>query len=260
MDTSQAFTLAFAGLLLFTIYKNTFLPRESLRSNRRISLVILLAYCGALLALYLVLTRWSADDVRGDSETVLFYFAAMGIGLVMMQQVFRWCGVSVRDDAIERRNPAAACVGVAQIGATTLCFAGSNIGNGPGPEAVAFCIVLSNGALILLWLLLDRIAGVCDTLTIERDLQAGVRIAVWIAATGAVIGASVAGDWISYSATLRDFVKYAWPTAILLITAALTEKYFMRDSKQKVNWKASGALAAGELLASVLYAAWVLRA
>ena len=91
-----------------------------------------LTYVACLLALYFVLVRWSADDVRSDSETVLEYFTALATGLVMMQEVFRWCGVSVRGDAIERRNPVAAIVGAAQIVAMTFCLAGSNIGMAPG--------------------------------------------------------------------------------------------------------------------------------
>ena len=49
--------------------------------------------------------------------------------------------------------------------------------DGPGPEVVAFCVVLSNGALVLLWLVLDRLARVNDTVTIERDVKAGWRVA-----------------------------------------------------------------------------------
>ena len=48
----------------------------------------------------------------------------MGIAV----ETFLFCGLSVRDDAIERQNIAASCgISGALIG-VTLCFAGGNIG------------------------------------------------------------------------------------------------------------------------------------
>jgi hypothetical protein len=259
MDTPQMLTLALAAGLLFIVYKSTFLSRGSLRFDQKIPWAIFLTYVACIVALYFVVSRWSAEDVRGDSETVLFYFAACGIDLGMMQEVFRWCGVSLRDDAIERRNPAAAIVGVGQIVAVTFCIAGSNVGNGPGPEVVAFCLVLSSGALVGLWLLLDRVGGVNDTLTIERDVTAGFRIAAWCVATGAVMGASVAGDWTSYSETTWDFAKYGWPVLALLAAEALIERHFALRRVKRSSAIASATLAGAELVGGLAYAAWVLH-
>jgi len=252
--------LVVAAVVLLIIRKITFLPRASLRPNRTISWAIFLT-CGAcLVALYISLVFWSADDVRSDSEALSFYFATCAACLLIMQGVFHSCGVSLRDDAVERRNRAAAFVVAAQTVAVTFCVACSNVGNGPGPEAVAFCMLISNGTLVALWLMLDRMTRAIDTLTIERDDNAGWRIGAWFIATSAVIGASVAGDWISYEATLRDFARCAWPVVILLMVEVLAERYFALRSERKVHRVASAVLGAGELAAGVAYASWVLRA
>ena len=51
----------------------------------------------------------------------------------------------------------------AQLIAGTCCFAGANVGNGPGPEVVLFCALLATLWLALLWLLLDRLASATDS-------------------------------------------------------------------------------------------------
>ena len=112
----------------------------------------------------------------------------------------------LRDDVVERRNPAAGLVVAGETIAAACCIGGSNIGNGPGPEAVVFCPVLSSGTLLLFWLILDRVASVNDTVTIERDRQAGLRLGAYLVATGAILGASVTGDWVSVEATTSDFL------------------------------------------------------
>jgi hypothetical protein len=98
--------------------------------------------------------------------------------------------------------------------AAARCVAGANIGDGPGFEVVLFCSVLTTFYLLVLCFLIARASGPADSITIECDLGAGIRAGRWFAGTGVVIGACVAGDWISVAATLRDFVRYAWPLAI----------------------------------------------
>ena len=105
-----------------------------------------LTYVACLLALYFVLARWSADDVRSDSETVLEYFTALATGLVMMQEVFRWCGVSVRGDAIERRNPVAAIVGSSTDRRDDVLSCGLEYRDGPGPGGGVLCGAFKWGA------------------------------------------------------------------------------------------------------------------
>jgi hypothetical protein len=202
-----------------------------------------------------VLTKMSAADVRTDSGTILQYWA-LGLAWVgLTQWVLGLLGVSMRDDVVERRNRAAEFVIAGQLAAATCCFAGANIGNGPGAEVVLFCAVLATLSLIFLWLVLDRVAWIADSVTVERNLCTGIRAAGWFVATGIVLGAAVAGDWHSVARTLLEFGAYTWPMAGLTVVAALFErrlrKYPASSWPNKIQ--ASAAIGTGYIALAVLY-------
>jgi uncharacterized membrane protein YjfL (UPF0719 family) len=180
--------------------------------------------CG--LFLLIVLSKLSSGDVRSDSELVGQYCLLGLAWLGLTERVFALLGVSMRDDVIERRNTAASLVIAGELVAVTCCFAGANVGNGPGVEVVLFCAAISTLSLLLLWIMFDRIALVGDTLTIDRDVFAGIRVAGWLVATGIVLGSAIAGDWYSVHRTLIDFGAYAWPALALTGAAALFEARF----------------------------------
>lgn len=121
----------------------------------------------------------------------------------------------MRDDAVERRNPAAGLALVGALGGVTLCFAGANVGNGPGWWVVAFAAALSTAGLMLAWLLVESGHGVSETITIERDRTTGLRFGCFLTACGLLLGRAVAGDWVSAVQTVEDFGRLAWPVLIL---------------------------------------------
>lgn len=125
---------------------------------------------------------------------------------------------------LERGNLAAAWVISGQLVGATFCFAGANVGNGPGPEVVAFCAFLSTIALVFAWFVVERIASVADTITIDRHLGTGIRLCGWLIATGIVLGGAVTGSWKSVSGTVRDFAVYAWPAAAFALLMAFLER------------------------------------
>jgi len=127
---------------------------------------------------------------------------------------------------IERANPAAAyAIGGALLG-ITLCFAGGNIGDGPGWWVVVFSAALSTLAFFILWALLHRFTGLADAVTIDRDPASGLRLAGYFIGSGLILGRSVAGDWVSMQATVVDFVSTAWPVVLLWVAAVLMERTF----------------------------------
>jgi hypothetical protein len=150
--------------------------------------------------------------VRDGAGEVSFYLIFSPAWIALTQSVFAFFGISIRDDVAERRNRSAGFAAAGLTIGATCCVAGSNIGDGPGFEVVLFCAVLATFYLLVLWFLIAWPSGLADTVTIERDLGAGIRVGGWFAGTGAVIGACVAGDWISIAATLKDVVRYAWPS------------------------------------------------
>lgn len=174
--------------------------------------------------LYAVLEKFSSLDVREDPVYLAFYMilgaAWVGLGAWLLP----YQGLSARDDVIERANPGAAqAIGGALLG-LTLCFAGANIGNGPGWWVVFFSAFLSTAVLFLFWIFLDKATGLADTLTIDRDRAAGLRAAGLFIGAGLILGRAVAGDWESAVQTVIDFVKTGWPVAVLALAAAGLEK------------------------------------
>jgi uncharacterized membrane protein YjfL (UPF0719 family) len=174
--------------------------------------------------LYAVLRTAASHDVREDPIYLGFYLVMGAAWLGLGARCFPLLGVSPRDDVVERGNRAAAhAIGGALV-AVMLCFAGGNIGDGPGWWVVVFSAALATATLLLLWLALDLLSGISDTVTVERDAAAGVRLAGFLVACGLILGRAVAGDWVSAGATARDFVLAAWPVLPLLAVAALAER------------------------------------
>ena len=204
------------------------------------------ATCVILIASALWL--WGAMEVRGHFETVLPLTFVGVIWLVISQQLFSWFGVSVRDDAVERKNPAAL---VALCGATVavaIIYAAGNLGEGPSYLENVFSSGLGTLGFFGLWLLLELVWNVSNSIVEERDPASGLRLGAYLLATGLIFGRAVAGDWHSEIATVRDFMRDGWP-AIPLWFMALIFETMLRPSRHRPfpAWRRCG------LLPSMLY-------
>lgn len=174
-------------------------------------------------AVFGVLANFASHDVR-DSTTYLGFYLLMGaavtaFGVSLLDRL----GLSLRDDVLERRNPAACLAWSGAVLGLALAFAGANIGDGPGWWVVVFSAGLSVGALLLGWLLLDRLGGCAEAILVERDQAAALRVAAWFVAVGAINGRAAAGDWVSVSATVTDFGRVASGGFALTVLAAFVE-------------------------------------
>ena len=219
----------------------------------RLSLASLPLLCAGFLLV--VLLKYSAGTVRSDSVWALGYFVLGAAWIGGSQFVFGLLGIGMRDDVIERRNPSAAWVVSAQLLAGTFCFAGANVGNGPGPAVVVFCAVLSTATLLLTWLVFDAVASASEAITIERSSTSGVRVAGWLTAVGIVCGASVTGDWHGLTRTLAEFVGYIWPMVLFSFVIATFERILRKRPAlaKRMNARASAAIAAASVALAVVY-------
>lgn len=206
------------------LYHASFTAPRCSRLRHRWGLHAFPLLCAAVLAA--VLRLYSSSDVQ-DSPVYITFYMVMGAAWVGFASRFLGLfGLSARDDVIERANPAAAyAIGGALLG-ITLCFAGGNIGNGPGWWVVVFSAALSTLAFFLLWALLHRFTGLADSVTIDRDPASGLRLAGYFIGAGLILGRAVAGDWVSVEATVLDFVQTAWPVLLLWVAAVLLERTF----------------------------------
>lgn len=186
---------------------------------RRVVMLILPPLCIVLVVA--ALRVLAAHDVRDDPRYLFMYTALGGAWLVAASRVWSPCGVSPRDDALERGNRAALCTCGAWLIAAACCYAGGNIGDGPGWWVVLFASGLATGALLLAWLLLVLSTDVIELLTVERDTATGIRVGALLLAAGLVFGRGVAGDWVSPAATLNDFARAATPVLFGLASEIL---------------------------------------
>jgi hypothetical protein len=190
--------------------------------GQRTVLFLLPVACAGLL--FAVLRGLAADDVRGDGRYLVMYQALGAAWVLGAASLLPALGYSARDDVLERRNGAALFAICGALLGLTLCFAGGNIGNGPGWWVVVFAAAISTGAFFVLWACFEWLARPSEAITYNRDRAAGLRLAGFLVALGVILGRAVAGDWISVEATLRDFALRGWPAIPLLAAGVLIER------------------------------------
>jgi hypothetical protein len=250
--------LGFLVALIFwsRLYRSLF-HAHSFRPNKthRTVLTILPIIC--VLVIAAVIWRLGSNDVRPSAGWVFLYTMGGVAWLLLGLYLLSLLGVGVREDVMERQNSAAAWVVYGALIGTALCYAGANVGNGPGTEVVVFCAVLSTTFLFGFWFCLERVFRLADRVTIERDEGAGIRISGWMLSLALIFGAAVAGDWESLEGTLRDFIRYAW-VAILFLLAAVAIEWTLKSLQRRENLRSgtSIAVAAAYILAAVVYIVW----
>jgi len=174
--------------------------------------------------LFAILKTAASFDVRNDPLYLTFYMI-MGAGwLGAVTKLLPVVGLNAREDVLERANPAATPAIAGALLGFTFCFAGGNIGDGPGWWVVVFSAGLATLTLGVLLIFFDRLTGIADMVTIERDTAAGTRLGGLMIAAGLILGRAVAGDWISGLDTLGDLVTYGWPVLGVFMLAALIER------------------------------------
>jgi uncharacterized membrane protein YjfL (UPF0719 family) len=227
MSGDEVIVFAASALLAVVMWGAWYIgPRRIRRLGRPATgrSVLDLAPLVSLAVLVVVLKTVSAHDVRDDVRYLLLYFFLGAMWVSVAMRCLPLIGLSARDDVVERGNGSAARAISGAILAITLCFAGGNIGNGPGWWVVVFSAGLATVALLLSWLVLEAVAGVADVVTIDRDDAAGMRLGGWLIACGLIAGVAAAGDWESAEDTVRTFVRVAWPLLPFVAFAALLER------------------------------------
>lgn len=186
-------------------------------AGRRLLIMLTPALClGVMLPALLTI---AAVEVREDMRYVILFLIIGAAWLTAMQMVMPLLGVSVRDDALERRNTAAVIVITAAMFAITIVYIGGNTGEGPTIWTTIGPALLASVTFVGLWGLVESFTHVSEQVTVDRDIAAAVRHSGFLLAMGLVLGRAVAGDWESSGATLDDFAEIGWPAAALAAIA-----------------------------------------
>lgn len=229
----------------------------TLGSTHSVRLPVYMTPLVCAVLLYLILRHFASEDVR-DSAVYLAFYEIMGAAWLMLSvAILPVLGISVRDDAVERRNPAAVYATTGGMLGFTLCFAGANIGDGPGWWVVVFCGALASCALLGLWALIEVWTDLADSVTVERDEATGLRIGAFLLAAGAILGRSVAGNWTSAAAAVSDFASLAWLALPLTATALILERLLEpNQSRRGLSSLTYGVLPAVAFVAYAALALW----
>ena len=161
---------------------------ERLRARRAPVAFLYAGLLGSIAVIAAVLLTASASDVR-TSTAYLFMYGMIGLAWLRFAEFgFAWGGVSIRDDVGERANVAAVPVVVGAWIGVACCYAGGNVGEGPGWSVVVFSGLLATAALALVWIAITRTTAAIDVITIDRDPAAGLRFGGLLAACGLILG------------------------------------------------------------------------
>lgn len=217
------FYLFGAGFAWIWLYSPFFADRlQRVRSNvlARVMMVVPLA-CLALV--WYVLDNLAASDVRNDYFYIVHYLLLGALWIGAGEGLFRLMGISIPFDVIERANPAAFAALTGGMLGLTLCFSGSNIGEGPGDWAVWFTALLATLVYALVWFVYTWLTQIDYAVTMHRDLASGIRLGGFLIAAGLIIGRAAVGNWSSESATIADMIQYGSPVLLLLLVAIVLD-------------------------------------
>ena len=218
-----------------------------IRRQSRIVLPLAITPLSCLFLLWLVLSLWADPQVR-DAVGYLSLFLAVGgsiLGFTALSLPIV-IGISVRDDAIERRNGPAAAIACGALIGVTVTFAGANIGTGPTIWTTLEPATLALATLAVVWWLHAILSGVPEAIAIDRNPAAAVRLIGFHLTTAFILGRSVAGDWISEMETVRDFAREGWPVLLILLAAVMVEQIQSRRS-----WHSRRAIAPAVVVVAI---------
>lgn len=213
-------SLGFWGQYCFNISKI-----HQLYNAQQEKAALIIAPMASGVCLFVVLKYFAAADVVNDPFYIFFYILLGAFWVRISMFWLRLMGIFWCDDILERKNHSALFVVIAFIFGSTACYSGANIGDGPG----WWCVVVAGGIATLVWLFLWQIlivfCGLNEKITVERDLNVGIRTAGYGLGSSIICGRGAAGDWTSAYQTIIEF-SCAWPVVILLLLAIFMEKIF----------------------------------
>jgi hypothetical protein len=246
----------FAPLLVSLISFKSLRPIGNLRS-----LVIRGILVGLAIPL-LVLLRWADPiHVRGHLDYTLLFMigAAAWIGIVG-RGVLPLLGISIRDDVLERANPAAAGVAAAALAGTGIIYGLCNVGSGATIWTTIVPAVAATGVWLLGWFLLLASTRSAEQVAIDRDTATAIRLTAYLLATAIILGAAMAGDFVSYRQAAADLVRLGWPVVLLWLVAFVVEAVTRLTPQRPRGRVKTGAIpVAAMYLAAAAILVWVLR-
>jgi uncharacterized membrane protein YjfL (UPF0719 family) len=234
-DDEWLFTVvALVGAVIGTWrWYGTLFRVSRLHTHSRSHGLLILAPLASLVLLTIVL-QTLADPVyvAGHLDYTLLFLAGGACWIFGASEVFSLMGVSTRDDAMRRRNPAAAIAVAGGVVGVALAYAASNIGNGPTIWTTLVPAFVATAVLLTFWVIVELLGGAFEAITLDHDVAAGIRLAAFLISAGAILGRAMAGDWFDWAGTFTEFVKLGWPAALLIPAMVSMNRKFAPTPQQ----------------------------
>jgi hypothetical protein len=195
-----------------------------------------------LFLIAIALHAWGAKEIREDFGALFLVTTIGAIWLLFLTHAVAWLGVGLRDDAVERRNPAALTALCGMLFSATSLYIGGSSGEGPSYNNNFFSVLLAAGVLVVIWVAYELFARISISISEERNLASGIRFGGFLLACGLILGRAVAGNWHSVNDTVHDLVHDGWPAAALLVVAVVID-LFVRPTRERPfpAWQVCGA-------------------
>ncbi len=180
-----------------------------------------IAVCIAMIAD--ALAWWGAKEIREEGGERFFLTLAGTVYLLFCVYIFKWMGIGLQEDVVERKSTGAlVTLGAATI-AVALIYCGGSMGEGLFYMENVFSVGLALAGFFIIWILLEVGGKISMSIAEERDLASGIRFGGFLLAVGLILARAVAGDWHSESATVHDFFRDGWPAAVVFGVALVAE-------------------------------------
>jgi len=213
-------------------YGRLFNNRLFRRDKIAIWMLGLLPVVSLLIILYTV-KFLASFDVVNNLFYIMFYVilgcAWTFAGIIL---VFYFFDLSWTDDILNLNNKSALFAFCGAILGLVLIYSGANVGDGPG----SWCVIFAGGLGIVSWFLLGRLVHhfteVFERITIDRDINCGIRMGTYFLSSGLILARASAGDWTSFYSTIIEFLV-GWPVLPLTILVIAVERYFTKKPNRK---------------------------
>jgi len=191
----------------------------------------------ALVLILAIIETAGSYDVRGAPLYVLLYVVLGAVWIFAATYLMNGLSISFRDDAVERRNPAAVIAISSALTSHAFIYAGANIGDGPGWWCVVAAALIGSATWFLLWAVVEALCGASEEITVERDVPSAIRFGGYMLAMGLICARGSAGDWTSLEQTFIEF-QAAWPVLPLTLAVIVLELVLRRrprDARPQVT-------------------------
>ncbi len=222
-DVKQVFFFLFWALPFWCVWYShlTEVSDRLSRHRERRLLYLLLPVC-LLVLLAGLLGRVALEPALWHGPVL----SGWAVGVLLLAGTvwaFPWLGLSPRDDVAERRNlPAGWAIAGAALGLTVAY--GVAVGGVLGTPVQGYAFAIGAGsllALLPLWGIHERLAGVSEAITVDRDAGAACRLAAFLPALGALVGQVLPA--VLTADRSRSLAVVGGP-AVLLLGAVLIEQ------------------------------------